>query len=226
MGELQYAVNQGKQAAGLPGVYKLGGWYATTDFADQHFGLDGAGGVVSLADPAAVGPLNHRGNGGIYGVADQMVWRADKTEPQPVPARRLCAVRPQSGLVLCRWRRRRQRSAARPRRRHAHLRRRLRQDQHRRRGARSGHARAQRAALSDPRPRGGVRAELSGADRAVVDRAAGPAIHRPPRRQRARPEQSEFDRRQRLRSPACAARSSSNGSVSAFRCRRAPRGSG
>lgn len=75
MGELQYAVNEGKQAAGLPGVYKLGAWYATADFADQHFGLDAAGAVVSLAGPTVAGPFNHRGNGGLYGVADQMVWR-------------------------------------------------------------------------------------------------------------------------------------------------------
>ena len=66
MGELQYAVNQDKKAAGLPGVYKLGGWYATTDFADQHFGPDAIGGVVSLADPTVAGPLNHRGDWGIY----------------------------------------------------------------------------------------------------------------------------------------------------------------
>ncbi len=77
MGELQYAVNQDKQSAGLPGVYKFGGWYATTGFADQHFGLDGAGNVVSLADPAAAAPLNHRGDWGLYAVADQMVWRSD-----------------------------------------------------------------------------------------------------------------------------------------------------
>ena len=75
MGEAQVAINQSKDAKGLPGVYKLGFWYASADFADQHFGLNGAGAVVSLADPAAVGPLNHRGNGGVYGVADQMVWR-------------------------------------------------------------------------------------------------------------------------------------------------------
>ena len=43
MSELQYAVNQDKNAEGLPGVYKLGGWYATADFADQHYGVDGAG---------------------------------------------------------------------------------------------------------------------------------------------------------------------------------------
>jgi porin len=75
IGEVQYAVNQDKKAAGLPGVYKLGAWYATADYADQRYGLDAAGAIVSLASPAATGPLNHRGNWGIYGVADQMVWR-------------------------------------------------------------------------------------------------------------------------------------------------------
>jgi porin len=75
MSEAQYAVNQGKQAVGLPGVYKLGAWYATADFYDQHFGLNAAGMQVSLADPSAAYFLTHRGNGGVYGVADQMVWR-------------------------------------------------------------------------------------------------------------------------------------------------------
>jgi porin len=79
MGELQYAINQTKDAAGLPGIYKLGGWYATTSFADQHFGVNATGGIVSLADPTAVGPLNHSGNGGLYALADQMVWRAGKS---------------------------------------------------------------------------------------------------------------------------------------------------
>ena len=76
MGELQYAINQGKQAAGLPGVYKLGGWYASADFADQHFGLNGGGGVVSLADPTMTNSLTHRGNWGLYAVADQRVWQS------------------------------------------------------------------------------------------------------------------------------------------------------
>jgi porin len=77
MGEAQYAVNQGKDAQGLAGVYKLGFWYATAGFADQHFGLTGSGAVVSLADPAAVAALDHRGNWGLYGVADQTVWRGE-----------------------------------------------------------------------------------------------------------------------------------------------------
>lgn len=75
IGELQYAVNQGKDAVGLPGVYKLGAWYASADFNDLHYGLDAAGIQVSLGvDPTAT-PVTHGGNGGIYGVADQMVWR-------------------------------------------------------------------------------------------------------------------------------------------------------
>ena len=77
MGELQYAVNQDKKAAGLPGVYKLGGWYATADFADQHYGIDAGGATVSLGVDPTANPLQHRGNWGIYGVADQMVWRED-----------------------------------------------------------------------------------------------------------------------------------------------------
>ena len=75
MGELQYAINQDKKSIGLPGVYKLGIWYETANFADQHYGLDAFGNVVSLTDPTVVDPLNHRGNWGVYGVADQMVWR-------------------------------------------------------------------------------------------------------------------------------------------------------
>ena len=75
MGELQYAVNQGKDAAGLPGVYKLGAWYATADFNDVQYGLNASGAQVSLGVDSTATPLTHSGNGGIYGVADQMVWR-------------------------------------------------------------------------------------------------------------------------------------------------------
>ncbi len=76
MGEVQYAINQGKDAAGLPGVYKLGGWYASTDFADQHFGVDATGATVSLGVDPTADPIQHHGDRGIYGVADQMIWRA------------------------------------------------------------------------------------------------------------------------------------------------------
>ena len=73
--ELQYNVNQGKDDKGLAASYRIGGWYHSGKFADQHYGVDANGAVVSLADPAVVGPLDHRGQGGIYGVIDQMFWR-------------------------------------------------------------------------------------------------------------------------------------------------------
>jgi porin len=78
--ELQYPVDLSRgasgdcdpSACGLPGTYKLGGWYDTASFADQRF--DAAG--LSLADPASNGvPREHRGNYSVYGVVDQMVWR-------------------------------------------------------------------------------------------------------------------------------------------------------
>jgi porin len=75
IGELQYRVNQGKQAAGLPGAYKVGAWYATASYADQHFGLGPGNVPLTLADPSLPDPLFHRGNWGVYGVVDQMVWR-------------------------------------------------------------------------------------------------------------------------------------------------------
>jgi porin len=75
MGEVQYKVNQGKNAAGLPGIYKLGAWYATADYPDQHFGIDSTGAQVSLGVDPTADPVQHRGDWGIYGVADQMVWR-------------------------------------------------------------------------------------------------------------------------------------------------------
>jgi porin len=78
MEELQYGINEGKDAKGLPGVYKLGGWYATTSFPDVRFGLSAMGVPVSLASPSSAFPLMHQGNWGIYGVVDQMIWRAQK----------------------------------------------------------------------------------------------------------------------------------------------------
>ena len=75
IGELQYKVNQGKNAPGLPGIYKLGAWYATADYPDQHFGIDSTGAVVSLGVDPTADPVQHKGDWGIYGVADQMVWR-------------------------------------------------------------------------------------------------------------------------------------------------------
>lgn len=67
MGELQYAIGQGE--SGLPGVYKIGGWYETGSFSDQRQGFSRAG--------------DH----GLYAVADQTVWRDGETRALSLFAR-------------------------------------------------------------------------------------------------------------------------------------------
>ncbi|HEV2678367.1 MAG TPA: carbohydrate porin [Aliidongia sp.] len=77
--EAQYAVNQGKDAAGLPGTYKLGAWVHSGRFADQHFDRTG----LSLADPRSSGlARQHDGDWSVYGIADQMLWRRPDTDDQ------------------------------------------------------------------------------------------------------------------------------------------------
>jgi len=72
--EFQYLQNQDEKSTGLKSAYKLGFWYHTGDFTDQRFGTDALGRRIPIAlDPDYA--LEHRGNWGIYGVIDQMVWR-------------------------------------------------------------------------------------------------------------------------------------------------------
>lgn len=72
IGEAAYALNQEKDAPGLPGTYKLGAWYHTGRFTDQRFDTT----ALSLANPASSGvPKSHRGDYGLYAVLDQMIWR-------------------------------------------------------------------------------------------------------------------------------------------------------
>jgi porin len=87
--ELQYAVNQpsngdldyGKTPVGLPGTYKLGGWYDTGSFPDQRFDNTG----VPLASSLSNGdPAMHRHNYSLYGVFDQAVWRPDPTSSRTI----------------------------------------------------------------------------------------------------------------------------------------------
>jgi porin len=67
LGTMLYA----NQAEPLARTYKLGFYYDTESFADQQFDTTG----LSLANPASNGmPMSHRGNFGIYAVADQLVW--------------------------------------------------------------------------------------------------------------------------------------------------------
>jgi len=88
IGELQYAINQPAEGdlvhaggGGLPGTYKLGFWYNTNSFDDQHFDNTG----LSLANPATTGiAAQHHGNYSIYAVADQTVWRPDPDSPRSI----------------------------------------------------------------------------------------------------------------------------------------------
>ena len=60
------------QGPPLGHTYRLGAWYDSERFADQHYDVNG----VSLASPLSNGlPRQHRGDYSIYAVADQMVWR-------------------------------------------------------------------------------------------------------------------------------------------------------
>jgi porin len=78
--EASYLPNQGKDPKGLPGAYRLGAWYHTSShFADQRFDDTG----LSLASPQSTGiPLEHTGDGGVYGVIDQVLYRVPGADDQ------------------------------------------------------------------------------------------------------------------------------------------------
>jgi porin len=82
--EASYLPNQGKDADGLPGAYRIGAWYHTSShFADQRFDTSGR----SLADPLSTGiPLNHTGDSGIYGVVDQTLYRVPGSDDHGLSA--------------------------------------------------------------------------------------------------------------------------------------------
>ncbi len=77
--EAAYTIKAEKGMPGLPSTYKIGGWYHSGRFDDQRF--DSAG--LSLASPASSGiPVQHRGNYGIYAIADQMLWPTSEDKEQ------------------------------------------------------------------------------------------------------------------------------------------------
>jgi len=78
IGEGQYKYGSEPGASGLPGTLKIGAWGNFGRFDDQHIGTDGR----SLADPMSNGtPARLRSNQGIYGIIDQMVYRASADTP-------------------------------------------------------------------------------------------------------------------------------------------------
>ena len=83
IGEVQYTINGGNKAPGLPGTYKLGAWYNTDNFLDQRRNASGR----SLANPTGFTPVVgavRSGDWSFYGVADQLVWREPGTKDQGI----------------------------------------------------------------------------------------------------------------------------------------------
>ncbi|MGA3283439.1 MAG: carbohydrate porin [Verrucomicrobiota bacterium] len=76
--EMEFRINQKRGDQGLPGTYKLGGWYHTGHFNDLRYDNHG----ISLEDDGTLSgqasdgiPAPHAGDGGIYFNLDQMLWR-------------------------------------------------------------------------------------------------------------------------------------------------------
>lgn len=67
--ETGYRLNQGKDDTGLPGNYKVGGYYHTDEFYDIYTT------ALSLPIVPLATPETHKGNYGAYFLAEQMLWR-------------------------------------------------------------------------------------------------------------------------------------------------------
>jgi porin len=71
MAEAQYKYGSVKDGWLLPGTIKVGAWEHFGRFDDLRLSAEG----ISTADPASSGnPLRRRGNDGVYGVIDQMIY--------------------------------------------------------------------------------------------------------------------------------------------------------
>jgi porin len=68
---------QGLNNSFAPGLWKIGFWYNDDDFADQRY--DGIGQKIAVAGTTG---KQHKGNLGLYVVADQMIWRRDGTQDE------------------------------------------------------------------------------------------------------------------------------------------------
>ncbi len=77
IGELDLAINQPDLArpnakpSGLPGTYRIGGWFDTGSFPDQRIAADG----LALANPASDGPRLLRHDFSLYFSGDQELWQ-------------------------------------------------------------------------------------------------------------------------------------------------------
>ena len=86
--ELAYKNNQDEGDAGLPGNFKVGGWYHTDEFFDMYQGTFVAFDNYVAANGIPLPPISggtaqeHEGNYGLYLLADHMLWRErDASDP-------------------------------------------------------------------------------------------------------------------------------------------------
>ncbi|MGX7345270.1 carbohydrate porin [Acetobacter pasteurianus] len=82
--EIQYAFNpqfgnSGHTAShpGLPGIYKVGGYYDTAQFPDYRYNTQG-----QFLGATGGTPRRVRGNWLIYGIIDQLIWRPSPAVPR------------------------------------------------------------------------------------------------------------------------------------------------
>lgn len=79
-GELWYQPDP-EAPENLPTTYKIGGWYSSSNFADQRFATNGA----LLASAASSGMAQqHSGDWAFYGIIDQQIWRRPGTKDQGI----------------------------------------------------------------------------------------------------------------------------------------------
>jgi len=69
-GEVQYGINQEKDAQGLASTVKVGGWYHNHGYNDLRYAADGQ---PLLSDDTDA--QRHQGNWAVYAILDQMLWR-------------------------------------------------------------------------------------------------------------------------------------------------------
>lgn len=73
--EAGYRLNGAKGDTGLPGNFKVGGWYHTDEFYDYYSTL--------TAPITGATPETHSGNWGVYFLADQTLYRESPPEEDP-----------------------------------------------------------------------------------------------------------------------------------------------
>lgn len=76
LAEIDYGLNQEKDAKGLPAMFKLGGLYYNGRTLDQRY--DNTGLLLGDPNSTGIGKPKH-GNWAVYGVVDHMLWKTPGT---------------------------------------------------------------------------------------------------------------------------------------------------